>query len=323
MREIKGLSYEQNRKYHVAIDRGYFDSYEMNPREWKHSFVGAYTWKHPGRMKILGLLSDVIGHEPTWEDMTDTILKDFVDDLYESGMAPSSIRTVCAELKAILNNNLEFNIPSERFDKILSIKGQISQAVYLTRDEIETIVIYTPRTMVEQFVHRNFVIEALTGARKVDAEKLTINNCNFETGLLSYVPQKTPNIVVSVPVDERMGLRNFLSDTYYRDCCTDVFNETIRTICRESGISEMCTIQKRGETVSAPKWQLVSSHTGRRSFATNLYLAGVSIEDIALMMGHGKNIETTKRYICAERQLNANVMSYFQPQKHHYYEKNE
>jgi hypothetical protein len=40
----------------------------------------------------------------------------------------------------------------------------------------------------------------------------------------------------------------------------------------------------------------------------------VALEDIAMMMGHGKNIETTKRYICAERALNPNVMSYFQQQ---------
>ena len=66
--------------------------------------------------------------------------------------------------------------------------------------------------------------------------------------------------------------------------------------------------------MTAEKWELVSSHTARRSFATNLYISGVALEDIAMMMGHGKNIETTKRYICAERALNPNVMSYFQQQ---------
>ena len=29
-------------------------------------------------------------------------------------------------------------------------------------------------------------------------------------------------------------------------------------------------------------------------------------------MGHGKNIETTKRYICADRQISSNVLAYFQ-----------
>lgn len=323
MIEIKGLSYEQNKKYHVAIERGYFKNYEAEPKKWRHSFIGAYVWKHPGRIKVLDLICSVIGHEPEWQDMTDTNLKDFVDELFESGMAPSSMRTVCAELKAVLNDNVEHEIPSERFNKILSVKGQISQAVYLTREEVERLAIYTPRSYVEQYVLRNFMIESLTGARKEDAKRLTINNCNHETGLLTYVPQKTPNIVVSVPVDERMGLRQFLADDYKRECCDDVFNETIRTICRESGINEICTLQRRGEKVTEPKWKLVSSHTGRRSFATNLWLAGVSLEEIALMMGHGKNIETTKRYICSERKLSANVMSYFQPQKLPRYETDE
>ena len=100
-----------------------------------------------------------------------------------------------------------------------------------------------------------------------------------------------------------------------RDCCDDVFNTIIRRICKECNISTMCTIKRRGVEITAPKYDLVSSHTARRSFATNLYLAGVSIEDIALLMGHGKNIETTKRYICAERPISTNVMAYFQQQE--------
>lgn len=155
----------------------------------------------------------------------------------------------------------------------------------------------------------------MTGARLCDAEKLTINNCDIDTGTLSYVPKKTPGIIVTVPVDERLKLRELLADKYRRPCCNDVFNTIIRRISKECRIDTMCTIRRRGEDVTAPKYELISSHTARRSFATNLYLAGVSIEDIALLMGHGKNIETTKRYICAERPVSTNVMAYFQQQE--------
>ena len=133
--------------------------------------------------------------------------------------------------------------------------------------------------------------------------------------MISYIPKKTPGIVVNVPVDEGFSLRNFLADKYRRECCVSVFNDTIRRICKDCRIDNTVTLKKRGEVVTAPKYEMVSAHTGRRSFATNLYLAGVSREDIAIMMGHGTNIDTTRRYICAERQMSAKVMAYFQPKE--------
>lgn len=312
--QIKSFNFEQRKKFQNAIEEGYFDDYDSNPREWKHSFVGAFLWKYPSRTATLNRLRDIVGRIPVWEDITDENIKDFVDECQEDGMAMSSVRTICAELKAVLNLNKR-KIQSEDFRQILTVKGETSQAIYLTREEMQRIMDYKPIGLLDQFVRRNFVVEFLTGARRCDAEKLTITNCDINTGTLSYVPKKTPGIIVTVPVDERQNLRAFLADRYYRECDNHVFNDVIRSICKRCNIDSICTIMRRGQSVTAPKWQLVSSHTARRSFATNLYLSGISLEDIAILMGHGKNIETTKRYICAERKMSSQVMAYFQPPK--------
>jgi len=310
---IKGLDYEQMRKFRNAISYGYFNAYELNPREWRHTFVGAFIWKYPGRVKLMNTIRQIVGHVPTWEDMDETTLKDLVEELKEQGLAPSSIYTMCSELKAVLNSNYK-RIPCSREDltQILSVKKNASQAIYLTREEMQLIVDYKPVGELQHYVQRNFVVEMLTGARRVDAERLTLNNCDPNSGILSYIPQKTPNIIVRVPIDERMGLRRFLVNTTRRETCADVFNETLRIICRNCGINDMTTVTRANKTITTEKWKLISSHTGRRSFATNLFLAGVSLEDIAMMMGHGKNIETTKRYICAERAATPAVIAYFQ-----------
>lgn len=311
MKELRGLNYEQNKKFSFAIESGYFDKWEEDPRKWKHTFVGAFLWKYPSRVKVLNILKDIIGKTPEWEDLNDETLRDFVDELCEN-IAQSSARTLCAEIKSVLNENKR-HVPSTEFSRILSVKGIATQSVYLTTHEMELFLSYVPKTETEHFVHRNFCVGMLTGARRVDTYGLTISNCDIETDMLSYVPQKTPGIVVRVPVDERHGLRNFLVDSNLEPCCNDTYNETVRRICSNIGINTVCTVVKAGQSKTAPKWEHVSSHTARRTFATNLYLAGVAIEDIAMMMGHGKNIETTKRYICAERQMNPNVISYFQP----------
>lgn len=312
--QIQALTYEQKKKFSQAIRQGYFNDYDGNPRQWRHSFVGTFLWKNPGRTKIVDTLTDIVGHVPQWEDIDEETLKDLVTELEERGLAPSSIRTMCAELKAILNGNKK-NVPCSKDDytTILSVKGTTSQAVYLTREEMLRIINYPPHTDIERCVKRNFCVAMLTGARRVDAERLTMANCDMKTNMLSYVPQKTPNIVVHVPVDERLSLREFLMDENLRRVSQDTYNVVIRHICERLCIDEETAITKAGNYIIAPKWKLVSSHTARRTFATNLYLAGISLEDIALMMGHGRNIETTKRYICAARELSSDVLSYFQP----------
>ena len=314
MIEINGLNFEQNKKYQAAIRNGYFAGYEESPRDWRHSFVGTFIMKLPDRTATLNRIRDVVGHIPTWEDIDDDTISDFVFECMDSGMTMSSAKTICGELAAVLNANKR-KVPSETFVELLKVKSEKSQAVYLTRDEIRRVIDYPVVGPIEQFVRRTFVVQCLTGARRSDAERLTIDNCDLNSGMLSYVPSKTPWMVVNVPVDEGMGLRDLLIDRYHRPCGTNVFNGTVRRICKECRIDKITSLRRREENVTAPKYEFVSSHTGRRSFATNLYLAGVSLEDIAQMMGHGKNINTTKNYICAEREMSYNVMAYFQPKQ--------
>lgn len=308
--DLISLSWEQKKTFRAAIGQGYFDDYERDTRAWKHSLVGSLLRLYPSRCATLNILKDILGHVPTWSDLDNDTLRDFVDAALETRTA-SSVRTMCAELKSVLNKNKR-KFDADDYIEILSVKGEASQAVYLTHEEIQRIIDYTPVGRSEQLVRRNFIVECLTGARRCDAERLTINNCDIDTGTLSYVPKKTPGTIVTVPVDEKRGLRYFLADVYGHSCDRKTFNETLRHICMNCYIDTMTTLKRRGKEVTAPKYEFVSSHTGRRSFATNLYLAGVSIEDIAQLMGHGKNIETTKRYICAERQMSSNIMAYFQ-----------
>ena len=58
----------------------------------------------------------------------------------------------------------------------------------------------------------------------------------------------------------------------------------------------------------APKWQLVTNHTARRSGATNMYIAGIPSISIMKLTGH-----TTERsflkYIKISQEENANLLA--------------
>ena len=65
------------------------------------------------------------------------------------------------------------------------------------------------------------------------------------------------------------------------------------------------------DIMEGEKWEFVSSHTARRSFATNLYLRGADLYSISQMMGHA-SVEMTQNYLCCGlREQSAQVMEYF------------
>lgn len=88
-------------------------------------------------------------------------------------------------------------------------------------------------------------------------------------------------------------------------------NEYVKDLCKEAKINEQMEIQatKGGERITEvfEKWQLVSSHTARRSFATNMYKAGIPAQTIMKITGHKK--ETTfLKYIKLSENEHAEIM---------------
>ena len=89
------------------------------------------------------------------------------------------------------------------------------------------------------------------------------------------------------------------------------FNKTIREICRKLGMNERLKLYRAGEFVEGAKYEFISSHTARRSFATNLYLRGADLYAISKMMGHS-SVTMTEGYIsCGLRDLSDDILDYF------------
>lgn len=310
---MKELTMELQKKYSSAINHGFLDPAAPS---W-HSFIGTWVRKHPGRVSLLVRLKDLLGHEPKWEDMTDDVLSDLKDDLLME-MSPNSVRTICAELKAILNSNAATKpIGSESFKVILRSKKVPVQNVYLTNIELKHLHNYKPRTRRDAYCKEIFMRECLTGARVVDCRKLSLSNIHEVDGVeyITYVPSKHP-VEVTVPVHK--WLKEYLHDDWeeqFKNIREDKLNEPIRRICKSIGLTDEVTVYRHGKTETGPKWRFVATHTGRRTFATILSLKGCPLEQIALMMGHMTgnvpNVSMTAGYICAKKKINKSVLELF------------
>jgi len=83
-------------------------------------------------------------------------------------------------------------------------------------------------------------------------------------------------------------------------------------LCKMAGIKSrhLITITKGGvrQAQYYEKWQLVTPHTGRRSFATNMYKAGFPVKSIMKITGH-RTGAAFFRYIRIDKEENAETLA--------------
>jgi integrase len=174
-----------------------------------------------------------------------------------------------------------------------------ADAVYLSFSDIEAI-----RT-VNLGVHSHLsdyrdelVLACLTGLRFSDFSNLAENDVRGD--LLYKKTQKGDNWVV-IPL--RPAAKEILERRFKNGVIpplNQVFNRHVKTICRVAGINTIIkhSYKKGNKTFleELPKYAWVSSHTCRRSFCTNEFLAGTPVELIMKISGH-KSVKDFYKYI--------------------------
>lgn len=243
-----------------------------------------------------------------WCDITRSSLYEFRDHLAES-IAPGSQKTVMANLKSILNRVKEdVALPSD-YAKILSVKGDACRSTYLTQEELKAFesVLLTGRK--ERIVQVESLIEAYTGARISDV--MTFTEENFSGGYLTYTSKKT-KVTATVPVSEKtMGWIRYAQEHREDEPTLMSRNRIIRRIAREAGITTPVKTRRGGAERVTPKCDAISSHSFRKSCATNMANAGATLTEIRFTMGH-TNESMSSRYVCQSKpNLSAKAMRYF------------
>lgn len=254
-----------------------------------------------------------------WENITKARLSAFVDYLQEH-VTSSSSKTYCAYLKSVLNlYSDQIELP-KGWDKLLSVKSDPSEHVFLSEFEIGQIIRYRPDTMVEAIVQQQFVISALVGTRHSDAQKLT--NENISGDKICYISQKTriKAVVPLSPIIRTLLETGVLYDDYnekfafaFKSSVSDTtFNETLRRIAKLCDIEQPCKVYVCGGYVTKPKYELLASHAGRRSFATCLYMRCHDLYLVSRLCGHS-DVNMTIRYLCVPiDDVQQEVLDYFQ-----------
>lgn len=243
-----------------------------------------------------------------WEDLTRTHLNDFRDAVLER-VTHSTARTYFAVFKSILKRYEDDADFCKDYAGILKAKNEKPVKTFLNKKDLALLERVKPESANEQYVQDVFLIGAYTGMRVSDA--MEVSEENMANGYITYVSIKTGTQAV-IPM--KAGIDERIRRVQANECDMPVmtFNRIIRRLCQRAGITERVKVFKAGEHSKGEKWEYVSSHTARISFATNLSIMGVPLIQICRCMGHS-NTTMTERYIIPTRiEFSSKALQYFQ-----------
>jgi integrase len=227
----------------------------------------------------------------------------FLED--EQKLNPNTIGGYIDDLKLFLNNadKRGFEFPNDyKLNEFYSPTNK-TKDIYLKEPEID--LIYNTHFEQESLVNARdwFVIGLRTGLRVSDLLKLT-KDC-LDDGFIERETIKTEYPVI-IPIHEQVqNILDKRNGNFPRTISDQRFNDYIKIIAKTAGLNEVVDgakltpveVTENGKTKTIhrktygkfPKYELVSSHICRRSFASNLY---GKIETLTIMKITGHQTES-------------------------------
>lgn len=245
--------------------------------------------------------------------INDLFWYNFVPYLVNEGLAISTIKTMCAQLRSALHwGALHHAKISPTFDCI-KLPSYSHQQIALTADEVSHIYHFDLRLIDKRKqyikhidrVRYMFVLSCNLGQRYSDM--IRIDPSCFERNIFRIVQQKT-GTQARVDID-RMSidpattyailnkynwnapLRTDISafDRYLKQLLKYIgFNQNIKRQIKVNGYIKV---------YEKEKWRLVTSHTGRRTFATINVLRGHHLYEVRRATGHLSE-SAFEKYLC-------------------------
>lgn len=239
----------------------------------------------------------------------DALMYEFINYLKDQNLMISTISSIVDKTKHMLRrmHRDSYRVDMSVFD--VKLQAEKSNAVYLTSDEIERLYNMKTRGKEQEIAKDLFVVGCLTGMRFSDYSQLTSKNIVGNT--IQLKTRKTGEVVI-VPIHRivREIIIKYNGFPRYENSLQN-FNKMIKRICKRAGIADKILIERtKGHNIerrTVKKYEMVGSHTARRSFSTNAYLAGILPAKIMLITGH-KTEEAFFLYIRINKRKNANEL---------------
>ena len=153
-----------------------------------------------------------------------------------------------------------------------------------------------------------FIVGCFTGLRYSDLSTLSPEHIDNVNGYINLKQRKVHKVVV-IPIIDYIPdiLKKYNYDL--PKIPSYKFNERLKELGKKAKLKQKIEIVRKKGSVRVKdvheKWEMISSHTCRRSFCTNMYLSGFPAEELMRISGH-KSPAAFMRYIKVDNMQAAN-----------------
>ncbi|WP_200974458.1 tyrosine-type recombinase/integrase [Echinicola sp. 20G] len=202
---------------------------------------------------------------------------------------PSTIHKTFSFLRQILNHYNKLDIIDAKYKNLNYPRAFKQKQMVLLEDEIRTLLEFQPPRESLQRVKDLAMVQLFTGLRYSDAVK--INKTNVFNGQLSITAVKT-NQNIHIPLHPALKtlLEKYDYDLTPLMISNQKYNDHLKTLIQMSGIDSKAEhiYFENGKQVTTQrfKYELVGSHTFRRTFITNAIIKGIPLHVIQSITGH-------------------------------------
>lgn len=254
--------------------------------ERKHEITPASITKFKVIKHKMERLRAERGHAIMIAEIGENFKKEFVDYYKSENYSQNTMQRELGLIKTFCKHAKTKGLEIHPELLNLKLKKKRVKSIYLSFKELERIESATMEHEYQDNARDWLIISCYAGQRISDFMRFISDMIRIEKGksLLEFKQQKT-NKLMTVPLHPKvLAILDKRNGEFPRAISDQRYNDYIKEVCQLAGLNEKLTGKKqtnidpdgdiskiRGVSGTFKKWELVTSHIGRRSFATNFY----------------------------------------------------
>ena len=303
------LELEKNREYEQRSNRvDMFKTLELYIEEKGPHVSKDQVKDYKSLRKHLTNFKEHSSQPVTFRNLNLKFYNEFMDYLFYKAIKPdgnvglvtNSAGKIVRLLKGFVNYQISKGVIPNIDLKNFKVVEEETDAIYLNEKELEAIYkLDLSKDKELEEIRDIFIVGCYTGLRYSDLSTLSSEHIDHINGNINIKQRKVHKAVVIPMIDY---VPDILKKYNYElpKVTGYKFNERVKELGQMIKLTQKVEIvRKKGNNRIAEvskKYELISSHTCRRSFCTNMYLSGFPAEELMKISGH-KSPAAFMRYI--------------------------
>jgi integrase len=242
-------------------------------------------------------------NEPTFEEIDDKFFAALTKYLAnKKQLSHNSVGRFVKILKTFMHDTFQKGLHTNlKFIKALRVFDEETTIVALTEDELLKIENVSGLSPANEKCRDMFLVQVYTGLRYSDLANLKQENINVKEKIITINTIKTQDNL-KIPLTRKLQAILAKYSDKLPIIANQKYNNHLKEICRAAEINSLVQLvhnvgKDRIEETKA-KYELISSHTARRTFITLSLKRGVMPEMVQQVSGHrSKSRKSFNRYI--------------------------